>query len=76
MGAEGAAHDGIHIWTDLFYIEVVDAEGLDERLDDGLGHGARVFHGRSPLLEVWVHTPQACSASATAPGDRPSHSIR
>ncbi len=26
MGAEGDAHDGIHIWTDLFYIEVVDAE--------------------------------------------------
>ncbi|HUT51710.1 MAG TPA: AMP-binding protein [Alphaproteobacteria bacterium] len=26
MGAEGAAHDGIHIWTDLFYIEVVDPE--------------------------------------------------
>ncbi len=24
MGAEGEAHDGIHIWTDLFYIEVVD----------------------------------------------------
>jgi phenylacetate-CoA ligase len=26
MGAEGAAHDGIHIWSDLFYIEVVDLE--------------------------------------------------
>lgn len=26
MGAEGKAHDGIHIWTDLFYIEVVDPE--------------------------------------------------
>jgi phenylacetate-CoA ligase len=24
MGAEGRAHDGIHIWTDLFYIEVAD----------------------------------------------------
>jgi len=24
MGAENAAHDGIHIWTDLHYIEVVD----------------------------------------------------
>jgi phenylacetate-CoA ligase len=24
MGAEGKAHDGIHIWTDLFYIEVAD----------------------------------------------------
>ena len=24
MGAENAAHDGIHIWTDLFYVEVVD----------------------------------------------------
>lgn len=26
MGAENAAHDGIHIWTDLFYVEVVDPE--------------------------------------------------
>ncbi len=26
MGAEGEAHDGIHIWTDLFYIEVADPE--------------------------------------------------
>lgn len=26
MGAEGQAHDGIHIWTDLFFIEVVDPE--------------------------------------------------
>lgn len=26
MGAENAAHDGIHIWTDLFYVEVVDPQ--------------------------------------------------
>lgn len=26
MGAEGKAHDGIHIWSDLFYCEVVDPE--------------------------------------------------
>ena len=26
MGAEGNAHDGIHIWTDMFHIEVVDPE--------------------------------------------------
>jgi len=26
MGAEGKAHDGIHIWTDLYYVEVVDPE--------------------------------------------------
>src|SRR5215475_8137313 len=26
MGAENAAHDGIHIWTDLFHVEVVDPE--------------------------------------------------
>ena len=25
MGAETAAHDGIHIWTDMYFIEVVDA---------------------------------------------------
>ena len=26
MGAENAAHDGIHIWTDMYFIEVVDPE--------------------------------------------------
>jgi phenylacetate-CoA ligase len=26
MGAEGSAHDGIHIWTDMFHIEVIDAD--------------------------------------------------
>lgn len=26
MGAENAAHDGIHVWTDLYYVEVVDAD--------------------------------------------------
>jgi phenylacetate-CoA ligase len=26
MGAENAAHDGIHIWTDLFHVEVIDAQ--------------------------------------------------
>lgn len=26
MGAEGRAHDGIHIWSDMFFIEVVDPE--------------------------------------------------
>src|SRR3954469_23837160 len=26
MGAENSAHDGIHIWTDLFFVEVIDAQ--------------------------------------------------
>jgi phenylacetate-CoA ligase len=26
MGAENSAHDGIHIWTDMYFIEVVDPE--------------------------------------------------
>jgi len=26
MGAEGTAHDGMHIWSDMFFIEVVDPE--------------------------------------------------
>lgn len=26
MGAETSRHDGIHIWTDMFFIEVVDTE--------------------------------------------------
>jgi phenylacetate-CoA ligase len=27
MGAESEKHDGIHVWTDMFYVEVVDGEG-------------------------------------------------
>ncbi len=27
MGAENAVHDGIHIWTDLYHVEVVDEGG-------------------------------------------------
>ena len=34
MGAEGEAHDGIHIWTDMFYIEVVD-EATGRQLPPG-----------------------------------------
>lgn len=34
MGAEGAKHDGMHIWTDMFYIEVVD-EITGENLPEG-----------------------------------------
>jgi phenylacetate-CoA ligase len=26
MGAENAAHDGIHVWTDFYHVEVVDAD--------------------------------------------------
>jgi phenylacetate-CoA ligase len=26
MGAENAAHDGIHIWTDMYYVEAVDPD--------------------------------------------------
>jgi phenylacetate-CoA ligase len=26
MGAENRAHDGIHVWTDMYYVEVVDPE--------------------------------------------------
>jgi phenylacetate-CoA ligase len=34
MGAETAAHDGIHIWTDMFFIEVVDPDS-GRSLPDG-----------------------------------------
>ena len=34
MGAEGAAHDGLHIWTDMYFIEVVDPES-GQALPDG-----------------------------------------
>ena len=26
MGAENAAHDGIHVWTDMYYVEAVDPD--------------------------------------------------
>ncbi len=41
MGAEGPAHDGIHIWTDMFHIEVVDPES-----------GREVPHGETGTLCV------------------------
>ncbi len=34
MGAEGNAHDGIHIWSDLFYVETV-APATGEQLEEG-----------------------------------------
>lgn len=38
MGAENAAHDGIHIWTDLFYVEVVDPETGRQLPHGEVGH--------------------------------------
>jgi len=29
MGCEGSAHDGFHIWTDMYFIEVLDPDTLD-----------------------------------------------
>jgi phenylacetate-CoA ligase len=37
MGAENAAHDGIHIWTDMYFIEVVDSETGDPVPDGTVG---------------------------------------
>lgn len=34
MGAEGDAHDGLHIWTDMYFIEVVDTT-TGEPVPDG-----------------------------------------
>jgi phenylacetate-CoA ligase len=34
MGSEGRAHDGIHIWSDMYFIEVVD-EATGEILPEG-----------------------------------------
>jgi len=34
MGAENSAHDGIHIWTDMYYVEVVD-EATGAPVPDG-----------------------------------------
>ncbi len=34
MGAESRAHDGIHIWSDMYFVEVVDPE-TGEQLPDG-----------------------------------------
>ena len=38
MGAEGGAHDGMHIWSDMFFIEVVDPDTGEMRLDGEEGH--------------------------------------
>ena len=35
MGCEGDAHDGIHIWSDMYYCEVIDEE-TGEILPEGL----------------------------------------
>ena len=37
MGGEGRAHDGIHIWTDMYFIETVDEETLQPLNDDRPG---------------------------------------
>jgi phenylacetate-CoA ligase len=37
MGAETAAHDGLHIWTDLYHIEVVDIETGQEVPEGEIG---------------------------------------
>ncbi len=37
MGAENAAHDGIHIWTDLFHVEVIDADSGRQLPHGGVG---------------------------------------
>ncbi len=34
MGAESQAHDGIHIWSDMYFVEVVDPE-TGEQLPEG-----------------------------------------
>jgi len=38
MGAEGGAHDGMHIWSDMFFIEVVDPDTGEICPDGEEGH--------------------------------------
>ena len=38
MGAEGAAHDGIHIWSDMFLLEVIDPETGEMLAPGSKGH--------------------------------------
>ena len=38
MGGEAAAHDGIHIWSDMFFLEVVDPENGDILPPGSEGH--------------------------------------
>ena len=38
MGAEGAAHDGIHIWSDMFLLEVIDPETGEMLAPGSEGH--------------------------------------
>ena len=37
MGGEGHAHDGIHIWSDMYFIETVDEHTLEPLNDDRPG---------------------------------------
>ena len=37
MGAENSAHDGIHIWTDMYFIEIVDPETGKSVKDGDIG---------------------------------------
>ncbi len=37
MGGENSAHDGIHVWTDMYYVEVVDADTGVPVKDDEAG---------------------------------------
>ncbi len=37
MGGEGHAHDGIHIWTDMYFIETVDERTLEPLNDERPG---------------------------------------
>lgn len=38
MGAEGIAHDGMHIWSDMFFFEVVDPETGEMLAPGAEGH--------------------------------------
>ena len=38
MGAEGIAHDGMHIWSDMFFLEVVEPETGEVLAPSAEGH--------------------------------------
>ena len=72
MGAENSAHDGIHIWTDMYFIEVVDPDSGRAVPES---HAARLRHTvvdkscdtvRAGIPETWSVSPRTLRAVAVS----------
>ena len=71
MGAENAAHDGIHIWTDLFHVEVVDPE-----TGQGVPQGDVGTFCVTPLWTSWALCRSRLGSTGLPGKKAPSISVR